>query len=199
MRVARSLEAVKNQEAGHGQQRRGPTQVRFSDEEGPETEATRIVDQILTRLGPELRQGRDPKRGPPTPGPQHIRSVERETSPTPSKKPTKNKGPEKTGERNRGCSPSTDWSRSRNREGPPQCYKCKGYGHFMRDCPSGDFYTVGPNSLPVKKREVPSRGRSPAIPQCRKAFKLSLGCAKSPGRDPPPRQTLPDWGSTDVK
>ncbi len=33
----------------------------------------------------------------------------------------------------------------------------------------------------------------------REVFKLSAGRAKSPGHDPPPRQTLPEWGSTDVK
>ncbi len=98
MRVARSLEAVENQEAGHGRQRRGSTQARFSEEEGPEMEATRIVDQIVARLGPELRQSRDTKRRPPTPGPQRVRSVERDTSPAPSKEPSKNKGPEKAGE-----------------------------------------------------------------------------------------------------
>ena len=98
MRMARSLEAVENQEAGHGRQRQGSTPTRFPEEEGPETEATRIVDQILARLGPELRQSRDPKRRSPTPGPQRVRSVDRETSPTPSKDSSKNKGPEKTGE-----------------------------------------------------------------------------------------------------
>ncbi len=161
MRMARSLEAVENQEVGHGRPRRGSTQARFSEGEGSETEATRIVDQILARLGPELRQSRDPKRRPPTLGPQRVRSVEREVSPAPPKEPSKNKGPEKTGERNRGRSPSTDRSRSRNREGPPQCYKCKGYGHFMRDCPSGDFYAVGPNGLPVKKREASQEKQKP--------------------------------------
>ncbi len=70
MRVARSLEAVENQETGHGGQRWGSTQTRFSEEERPETEATRITEQILAKLGPELRQSRDPKRRPPTPGPQ---------------------------------------------------------------------------------------------------------------------------------
>ncbi len=81
--------------------------------------------------------------------------MERETSPAPSKDSSKSKGAEKAVERNRGRLPSTDRSRSRNREGPPQCYKCKGYEHFMRDCPSEHFYTVGPNGLPVKKREAP--------------------------------------------
>ncbi len=70
MRVARSLEAVENQETGHGRQRRGSAQIQFSEEEKPKTEATHIAEQILAKLGPELRQSRDPKRRPPTPGPQ---------------------------------------------------------------------------------------------------------------------------------
>ena len=69
MWVARSLETVENQEAGHGRSCRGPNQARFSEGEGPETEMDRIVDQLLARLGPELRQSRVPKRQPPTPGP----------------------------------------------------------------------------------------------------------------------------------
>ncbi len=161
MWVARSLEAVENQEAGHGRPCRGSNQARFLEGEGPETETDWIVDQLLAWLGPELRQSRDPKRRPPTPGPQRVRSVEREASPTPPKEPSKNNCPEKTGERNRGCSPSTDRNQSRNRDGPPQCYKCKGYGHFMRDCQSGDFYTVGPNGLPAKKREASQEKQKP--------------------------------------
>ncbi len=161
MRVARSLKAVEKQEVGHGHPHRGSNQTRFSEGEGPETETDRIVDQLLARLGPELRQSRDPKRRPPTPGPQRMRSVEREVSAAPLKEPSKNKGPEKTGDQNQGCSPSTDRSRSRNRDGPHQCYKCKGYGRFMRDCPSGDFYTVGPNGLPVKKREASQEKQKP--------------------------------------
>ncbi len=123
MRVARSLEAIENQETGHGRQRRGSTQTRFFKEEGPKAEATRIVEQILAKLGPELRQSRDPKRRPPTPWPQRVRSVDRETSPAPSKDSSKSKGPEKTEERNRGCSPSTDRSRSRNRGQPNVQFK----------------------------------------------------------------------------
>ncbi len=98
MHVAHSLEAVENQEAGHGRQRRGPTQAQFLEEERPETEAIWKVDQIFARLGPELRQSRDLKRHPPTPGPQLVRSVEREVFPAPLKEPSKNKGPEKAGE-----------------------------------------------------------------------------------------------------
>ena len=71
MRIARSLEALEGEEAGRGRVRRGPTQARFTDEiEGSESEAMRIADQIWPKIGPELRQSRDPKRRPPTPGPQ---------------------------------------------------------------------------------------------------------------------------------
>ncbi len=115
-------------------------------------EATRIVDQILAKLGPEFRQSRDPKRRPPTPEPQWVRSVSKDIS---------NKSADKTVERNRERSPSVDRSRSRNQEGRPQCYKCKGYGHFMRDCPSSDFYTVGPTGLGVKKRETSQERQKP--------------------------------------
>ncbi len=124
-------------------------------------EAARIAEQILAELGPEFRQSRDAKQRSPTPGPQRVRSVEREASPAVSKDTSKNKGAEKTVERNRGRSPSADRSRSRNREDPPQCYKCKGYGHFMWDCVSSDFYTVGPNGLPVKKRETSQERQKP--------------------------------------
>ncbi len=136
-------------------------QTRPGSQMGRGPKQTWIVDQILAKLGPELRQSRDLKRRPPTLGPKRIRSVERDVSPTSPKEPYKNKGPEKTGERNRGRSPSAYRSRSRNRDGPPQCYKCKGYGHFMKDCPSGDFYTVGPNGLPVKKREASHEKQKP--------------------------------------
>ncbi len=65
----------------------------------------RITEQILAKLGPELRQSRDPKRRPLTPGPQRVRSVERETSLAPSKDPSKSKRAEKAAERNRGHHP----------------------------------------------------------------------------------------------
>ncbi len=32
----------------------------------------------------------------------------------------------------------------------------------MRDCLSGDFYTVGPNGLPVKKREASQQTQKPS-------------------------------------
>ncbi len=124
-------------------------------------EATHIADQILAKLGPQFQQSRDLKQRPPTPEPQWVRSVDREASPPVSKDISKNKSADETVEHNRGRSPFADRSRLRNREGPPQCYKCKGYGHFMRDCPSSDFYMVGPNSLPVKKCETSQERQKP--------------------------------------
>ena len=60
MRVARLLEAVENQETGHGRQRRGSAQTQLLEEEGFETEATWIMDQILARLGPKFRLCQEP-------------------------------------------------------------------------------------------------------------------------------------------
>ncbi len=82
MRIARSLEAVEGEETGRGRVRRRPNQARFTDEtDGSESEATRIADQIWAKIGPELRQSRDPKRRPPTPGPHRVRSAEQTTTP----------------------------------------------------------------------------------------------------------------------
>ena len=85
MRIAHSLEAVEGEETVRGRMRRGPTQARFTEEtQGSESEVTRIADQIWAKIGPELRQSRDPKHRPPTSGPQQVRSVERTaTSPAP--------------------------------------------------------------------------------------------------------------------
>ncbi len=105
MCIARSLEAVEGQEAGHGRQRRSSTQTRFSEEEGSEMEAACITEEILTKLEPEFRQSRDPKRRPPTPEPQRVRSVEREVSPAIPKDTSKKKSAVKRVECNRGRSP----------------------------------------------------------------------------------------------
>ncbi len=86
MRIAQSLEAVEGEEMGQSRTRRSPAQTRFAEEsEGYESEATRIADQILAKLGLELRQSRDPKRQPPTPGPQRVCSAERAVTPPPCK------------------------------------------------------------------------------------------------------------------
>ncbi len=59
--IARSLEAIEGQEASHGWQRQGPSQTRFPEEEGSDTEAARIAEQIWANLGPGLWQSRDQK------------------------------------------------------------------------------------------------------------------------------------------
>ena len=162
MRIAHSLEAVEGEEMGRGHVRRGPAQARFMDEtEGSESEVVRIADQILAKIGPELRQSREPKRRPPTPGPQRVRSAERTTTPPARKDATTEAKHEKSKEKERGRSPSTERGRSCSRDGPPQCFKCKGFGHYMRDCLSLDFYTVGPNGLPIKNVMCPRSDRSP--------------------------------------
>ncbi len=64
----------------------------------------------------------------------------------------------------------------------------------MRDCPSADFYTMGPNGLPVKKRDASQEKQKPReTPDADKPRALGV----TP--PPPPRQTLPEWGSSDVK
>ncbi len=68
----------------------------------------------------------------PTPGPTRVRSADRRkiqssSSRTPSR------------DSRRGRSASSD-RRSRSREGPLQCFRCKGYGHFTNDCLSEGFY-----------------------------------------------------------
>ena len=162
MRIARSLEAVEGEETGRSHARRNPAQARFAEEnEGSESEVARIADQILAKIGPELRQSRDPKRRPPTPGPQRVRSAERTVTTPACKDASTEAKREKVKEKERGRSPSSERSRSCNRDGPPQCYKCKGFGHYMRDCPSNDFYTVGPNGLPVKKRDMSQERQKP--------------------------------------
>ncbi len=162
MRIARSLEAVEGKETGRSRSRRGPAQARFTDEtEGSESEVTRIAEQILAKIGPELHQSRDPKRRRPTPGPQRVSSAERTATPPARKDASTKAKREKSKEKERGRSPSTERSRSRSRDGPPLCYTCKGFGHFMRDCPSLDFYTVGPNGLPVKKGDVSQERQKP--------------------------------------
>ena len=57
MRIARSLEAVEGEETGRSRVRRSPTQAQFTEEresEGCELDVTRIADQILAKIRPEL-------------------------------------------------------------------------------------------------------------------------------------------------
>ena len=135
MRITTSLEAVEGEEAGHGRQRWGPAQPRFPEEEGSDAEAAQIAEQILTKLGPDFQQSRDPKRRPPTPGPQCASSVEREMSQSMPRDTSKGKSVDKSTERNQGRSPSTDRSQSINREGPPAVFQVQRVWPFHAGLP----------------------------------------------------------------
>ncbi len=54
MCIAHSLEAMEGEETGH-RARGGHIQARFAEEERYEFDTTRIVEQLLAKLGPELQ------------------------------------------------------------------------------------------------------------------------------------------------
>ena len=54
MRVARSLEALENQETGHGRQRRGSTQTQFSEEEGLRQKQRALLSKFWPSWGSNL-------------------------------------------------------------------------------------------------------------------------------------------------
>ena len=82
------MKAVEGKETGRGHSCRGSAQARLKVESGGyESDATQIAGQILAKLKPELRQSRDPKRRPPTPGPQRVCSAERAVTPPGRKDP----------------------------------------------------------------------------------------------------------------
>ncbi len=123
MQIARSLEAVEGEETGH-------PQARFAEEEEYKLDATPVVEQILAKLEPELRSSRNPKRHHQTPGSQRVHNAEKIETQTFRMDQSKEQKREKS-RRLKGPFAFTYRSRSASREGPPQCFKCKGYGHFM--------------------------------------------------------------------
>ncbi len=152
LRVARSLEAVrKKEEKQYFRGRKPALQARFvTDERTHSSDADELVKEVLAQLRRDKRERRDTRSRPPTPGPQRVRSTERKDTKDTSRSPSK--------DYKRDRSTSND-RRSRIREGPSQCYRCKGYGHFARDCPSEGHYRIGPYDLPVRIRD-PSRESS---------------------------------------
>ncbi len=137
LRLARSLEAVHEEERHASHPRKSATQARFVNNGPPDTsDAERVVQQVLAQLGHESRKHRGGRRRKPTPGPKRVRSADRREVKPASRTPSRDS--------RRGRSPSME-GRSRSREEPLQCYKCKGFGHFTRDCPSDGYYRVGPN------------------------------------------------------
>ncbi len=155
LRVARSLEAVQEDEKFHPRGHNRSTQARFvADERDHSPDTKQLVKDLLALLSRDVKSGQSVRKRPPTPGPRRVRSTDRKDT-----KPSANSSlctPSREGWH--GQSSSAE-GRSRSRDGPMQCYRCKGYGHFAKDCPSEDFYKIGPNGLPIRVRD-PSRGSS---------------------------------------
>ena len=104
--MARSLEVVENQEAGHGRPRRGSTPAQFSEGEGSETEATWIVDQILARLGPGIETEQGPEETSShsrTPGLQVLGAWSGKCLPLPRRNFPRTKVPKRQGNETEGA------------------------------------------------------------------------------------------------
>ncbi len=131
------------------------TQARFvADERDHLPDTMQLVKDVLAQLSRDARSGQSVHQRPPTPGPRRIRCTDRKHT-----KPSVNSSsctPSREGWRGQSSSAER---RSHSRDGPMQCYRCKGYGHFAKDCPSEDFYKIGLNRLPIRVRD-PSRGSS---------------------------------------
>ncbi len=109
------------------------------------------MKDVLAQLSRDAKSGQSVCQQLPTPGTRRVRSTDRkDTKPSVT---SSSRTPSREGWR--GLSSSAEgWSRSR--DGPMQCYRCKGYGHFAKDCPSEDFYKIGTNGLPIQVGD-PSR------------------------------------------
>ena len=120
-----------------------------------------LVDAIVQTRGQETGDQTPPGSGaqsvckrPPTPGPRRVRSTDRKDT----KPPANSSSCSLSREGWHGRSSSAEgWSHSW--DGPMRCYRCKGYGHFAKDCPSQEFYKIGSNGLPIEVRD-PSCGSS---------------------------------------
>ncbi len=146
--IAQSLEAVHEEERHHSRGRKPSSQACFmSNERARSPDHKELVKEVLAQLGHGARsRERETHRRRPTHGPKRVRSADRrEIQSSSSRTPSRNS--------HRGRSASSD-RRSRSRDAPPQCFSCKGYGHFAKECPSEDFYRIGPNGLPVRVRDT---------------------------------------------
>ncbi len=135
-----------HEEERHAPRSRKPTTQTWYVTSGPPetTDTDRVVQEVLAQLGQDPQRNRGGRRRKPTPGPKRVRSTEWKELKPASRTPSQDS--------RRGHSPSTE-SRSRSRGEPAQCYRCKGLGHFARECPSEGFYKVGPNGLPIRVRD----------------------------------------------
>ena len=148
LHIARSLEAVHKEEKHHSRGWKPSSQARFmSNERARSPDHKELVKEVLAQLGHGSRpHDREVRRRRPTPGPTWVRSADRrEIQSSLSRTPSRDS--------RRGRSASSD-RRSGSRDGSPQCYRCKGYGHFAKDCPSEGFCRIGPNGLLVRVRDT---------------------------------------------
>ncbi len=155
-----------------------------------------LVNDVLAHLSRDGKSGQSVWKRPPTPAPKRVRSTDRNDT-----KPSANSSSD-TLSREGWCGRSSSAEgRCRSQDGPSQCYRCKGYGHFASDCPSQDFYKIGPNGLPIWVRN-PSRDSSTEKKKevygeeaCHQGFKLGEGHSKSPGSDPAEGEVSPKQSS----
>ena len=124
LRLARSLEAVHEEERHVSCPRKHATQARFVKNGPPDiTDTERVIQEFLAQLGHDSRKHRGGRRMKPTPGPKQVQSADRrEAKPASRTLSTDSR---------RGRSPSTE-GQSHSRDEPSQGYKCKGFGHFAK-------------------------------------------------------------------
>ncbi len=119
LRIARSLEAVHEEERHHSRGRQPSSQVRFvSNECIRPPDHKELVKEVLTKIShgsqPSEREVRCRR---PTPGPTRVRSADRREIQSPSSRTPSRDSRQR-------WSASSD-RRSHSRDGPPQCFCCK--------------------------------------------------------------------------
>ncbi len=144
--MARSPEAVQDEEKFRPRGHKPSLQARFvtgKRDQSPDT--NQLVKDVLAHLSQNSKSSQSVRKRPPTPGPKRVRSMEwKDTKPSAN---SSSRTPSMEGWHGRSSSAE---GRSHIQDGPSQCYRCKGYGHLVRDCQSQDFYKIRPNGLPIR-------------------------------------------------
>ena len=155
LRVARSLEAVQEDKNFRPRGHKPSAQTGFiADERDHLPDTKQLVKDVLAQLSRDAKSGHSVRQRPPTSGPRRVRSTDRKDT-----KPSVTSSSHTLSREGwRGRSSSAE-GQSCSRDGPMQCYRCKRYGHFAKDCPSEDFCKIGPNGLSIRVRDQ-SRGSS---------------------------------------